>query len=132
MDLIATAKFPYGRRSLVAGDKFTASDEDARILKGVGKARDVPTTRTGPAPAPTVAQPQAGGADQPSAGSAAPSSQAGDATQDDDLVALRAEYQRVKGEAPDGRWTARRLRSEIAAVSQKPGEYSRRDMRAAD
>lgn len=41
MRLIATQSFPYGGRDLKPGDPFeSASDEDARILKGVGKAAD--------------------------------------------------------------------------------------------
>lgn len=41
--LVALQDFPYagGRLQLKAGDRFEpVSDEDARILKGVGKARD--------------------------------------------------------------------------------------------
>lgn len=40
MKLIATQEFSYGGKSLKPGDPFeSATDEDARILKGVGKAR---------------------------------------------------------------------------------------------
>lgn len=40
MKLIATQEFPYGGKELKPGDPFeSATDEDARILKGVGKAR---------------------------------------------------------------------------------------------
>lgn len=39
MRLVAVQEFPYGGRNLKPGDPFEASDEDARILKGVGKAR---------------------------------------------------------------------------------------------
>lgn len=45
MDLIATQSFTYdsGRRSFKPGDRFRAlSGEDARILKGLGKAIDDP------------------------------------------------------------------------------------------
>lgn len=45
MDLIATQTFTYdsGRRALKPGDRFRAlSGEDARILKGLGKAVDDP------------------------------------------------------------------------------------------
>lgn len=37
--LIATQSFPYANRSLKAGEPFEASDTDAKILTGVGKAR---------------------------------------------------------------------------------------------
>jgi hypothetical protein len=41
MKLIAKQAFHYADRALKAGDEFTAaSSEDARILKGVGKAED--------------------------------------------------------------------------------------------
>lgn len=40
MKLIATQEFTYADVPLKVGDKFDASDEDARILKGAGKARD--------------------------------------------------------------------------------------------
>ena len=44
--LMATETFPYGvpQRVLKAGDEFECSAEDARILKTVGKARDLPTS----------------------------------------------------------------------------------------
>jgi hypothetical protein len=44
--LIATQSYPFGRRSLKAGDKFEASDEEARLLKGFGKARAVDATQS--------------------------------------------------------------------------------------
>lgn len=41
MKLIALQEFPYAGKALKPGDEFdSASNEDARILKGVGKARD--------------------------------------------------------------------------------------------
>lgn len=41
MKLIATQKFTYGNAVLKPGDEFhSSSDEDARLLKGFGKARD--------------------------------------------------------------------------------------------
>lgn len=43
MRLIATQEFVYGGKDLKIGDPFeSASDEDARLLKGFGKAKDVP------------------------------------------------------------------------------------------
>lgn len=46
MKLIATQEFPYGGKTLKPSDSFeSASDEDARILKGVGKAKDAPVAK---------------------------------------------------------------------------------------
>lgn len=40
MELIARRAFPYGRprRALARGDRFTASEKDARLLIAVGRA----------------------------------------------------------------------------------------------
>lgn len=46
--LVATQRFPYGGRDLGIGDEFDASDDDARILKGVGKAGDAPKRKPSP------------------------------------------------------------------------------------
>lgn len=44
---------------------------------------------------------------------------ADDGDDDSDLDALRSEYERVKGHAPDGRWRPKRLRAEIAAAGEE-------------
>lgn len=46
MELIAQKSLRYAGRSLVAGDKFEASDRDARLLKAIGKAADAPVRTT--------------------------------------------------------------------------------------
>lgn len=43
--LVATQEFPYADRSLNVGDDFMASAEDARMLKGFGKAEDAKPKR---------------------------------------------------------------------------------------
>lgn len=43
MRLIATKKITYAKKVLNPGDSFVASAEDARLLKGWGKARDYQT-----------------------------------------------------------------------------------------
>ncbi len=42
MRLVAVQKLYYGGRAIKAGAAFDASDEDSRILKGTGKAKDEP------------------------------------------------------------------------------------------
>jgi hypothetical protein len=42
MQLIAIKEFTYAKVPLKPGDPFRASAEDARILKGIGKAIDRP------------------------------------------------------------------------------------------
>lgn len=39
MRLIATQRFPYDNKALKVGDPFDASDKDAQMLIGFGKAR---------------------------------------------------------------------------------------------
>jgi hypothetical protein len=40
VELIATASYHYAGERLKAGDKFTATDRDARLLTLVGKAKE--------------------------------------------------------------------------------------------
>lgn len=40
--LIATVAFPYAGRSLAAGDRFDASERDARTLTLLGRAKVAP------------------------------------------------------------------------------------------
>lgn len=47
--LVATKDFPYAGKPLKPGDSFEASDNDAMILKGVGKAKDAPVSAAPPA-----------------------------------------------------------------------------------
>jgi hypothetical protein len=109
MRLIATDRFPYGRKDLRPGDSFeTDNDQDAKFLKGFGKAKDFPQ------PKPIGMEIKAPIVEEPT----------------EDITELRAEYERIKGTTPDGRWKADRLRAEIHAVSQR--QYIRRDLRAED
>lgn len=39
---------PYGGVVYRTGDRFFASDEDARLLKGFGKAKDAPVAQESP------------------------------------------------------------------------------------
>jgi hypothetical protein len=46
MRLVALTEFNYGDRDLKVGDTFEASSaEDARLLKGFGKAKDAPAVK---------------------------------------------------------------------------------------
>lgn len=58
MDLIATKSLVYASKRREVGEPFEASNRDGRILIAIGKAR-VPDS-VGPAPAPVVAEPDAG------------------------------------------------------------------------
>lgn len=40
--MIASDTFPYAGHDLKVGEEFDASDNDAKILKAVGKAQDAP------------------------------------------------------------------------------------------
>lgn len=49
MRLVAVQEMYYGTKNLKVGEAFdAASDEDARILKGTGKAKDAPPKRQAP------------------------------------------------------------------------------------
>lgn len=92
MKLVATKSMTYNTRRLLPGDLFEASPRDARLLKGIRKAKDAePEKDSAPkraAPAPS---------DEP--------------TLDD----LRAQAEALGIEA-DRRWGAKRLKDEIARV----------------
>lgn len=45
-DLIATRNLRYATRALTAGDPFQASNQDARILVAIKKARPAPVEQT--------------------------------------------------------------------------------------
>lgn len=55
-------------------------------------------------------------------GASADTSATGADDPDDDLVALRAEYEAVTGEPADRRWKPARLRKEIAAARDDEGD----------
>jgi hypothetical protein len=92
--LIATKPMTYATRRLQAGDAFDAPARDARVLLAIRKAK--------------------------AAGEAAPSPEAPEPpapAEDADLEALRAEAERL-GIDVDGRWGAKRLRSEIGRATK--------------
>lgn len=84
MDLIAKRSFRYGTRALTAGELFTASRRDARILKALKKAVDAPA-------APEPARDEG-----------------------PDLGALRERYSEIYGKRPYYGWDAETLVAKIA------------------
>ena len=90
-DLIATKAFKYATRRLLPGEHFTTkSERDARILVGIGKAQ-----RTGIVTSEIYW---------------------GGAPEEDDVAALRSEYQEKLGKRPYHGWDAETLREKIAAA----------------
>ncbi|MER2263509.1 hypothetical protein [Methylobacterium oxalidis] len=109
VDQIATKAMRYGGRVLKPGDTFQASRRDARVLQAIGKAERAPQAD----PAPPV-DPE-------------------EETKAAEIEQLRAAYEAVTGDAPDGRWGAAKLREKIAAATEpRGGSYQRRDLRAED
>ncbi|NLS07616.1 hypothetical protein HGP14_30600 [Rhizobium sp. P32RR-XVIII] len=101
MDLIATRRMTYGTRRLLPGDKFTASNANARVLIAVRKAKAAPT---GYEAQGTAHDPHAGAHERVGRDSAP-----GDA-----LADLRKEYHDVLGKRPFHGWDAETLRAKIA------------------
>lgn len=90
-NLIATKPLTYATRRLRAGEGFvTRSDKDARVLVAIRKATFAPDDDDVRAP-----HTAAGGADEFG------------------LEYLRAAYLQQKGEEPDKRWGAPRLKREL-------------------
>lgn len=64
MRLVAIQEVYYASRTRRPGDEFEASEQDGRILKGIGKAKDAPKIETEtmkappPPPAPASKQTQ--------------------------------------------------------------------------
>lgn len=89
-NMIAMKRMTYGTRRLKAGDPFTASRRDARVLDAIGKAtygtRDLIA-------APVERQPA------------------------DDMQALRARYQEVVGKRPFPGWDAAELQRRMDEAS---------------
>lgn len=95
-DLIATKALKYATRRLLPDDHFTTKNErDARILIGIGKARR---------------------ASLPQLDHDRDSREGGSKLSEENLTALRAEYQRVVGKRPFNGWDAATLREKIAAA----------------
>ena len=88
-DLIATRNLRYATRALTAGDPFQASNQDARILVAIKKARPAPVEQTGQQSSSDVAEHQA----------------------------LRDEATKL-GIAVGPRWGEKRLKDEIAKASR--------------
>lgn len=103
MRLRATREFRYNTRRLLAGDEFTASRRDGKVLVAIRKATAIRETADVPPPPPAVAE-QIGQAFGP-----LPS---------DELKALRQEYETRLGKRPFPGWSAEQLREKIAAANQ--------------
>lgn len=103
MKLRAVKSFRYATRRLLAGDEFTASNRDAKLLVAVRKATVVREPADVPPPPPAVAQ-QIG--------------QTFGALPSDELKALRQEYETRLGKRPFPGWSAEQLREKIAAANQ--------------
>lgn len=88
MDLIATRPMVYGTRRLSAGDRFTTSNMNGRLLIAIKKAKAAPDR-----------------AEAKHKASGAPA---------DGLAALRKEYQDVLGKRAFNGWDAETLQSKIA------------------
>ena len=106
--LIATKDLSYATRALKAGDPFTASHSDARVLIALGRAREVPQEQeqsTFKVPPPPVVQAQ----------TSMPTGESDDDDGDDNpLRALRAEYQEVVGKRAFPGWDETELRRRMA------------------
>lgn len=121
-ELIATKALTHAGRALRPGDRFHATEQWARIWRGIRKARpadDLPPQ----AQAVAVATP----APMPVKETPPPPPEV--EVEEDDIDALRAAYETATGERPDMRWRGTRLRSEIANAGRT---YQRRDMQAED
>lgn len=106
MRLIATKRFTYATRHLVAGDEFDASLRHARVLVAAGRARN-PNHRPLvdlPAPEPVVIA--------NIAATLAPTHGPGIAELRDEAAGLGVEF--------NGRWGAARLRAAIDAARETP------------
>lgn len=88
MDLIATRAMVYGTRRLLAGDRFTTSNMNGRLLIAIKKAKAAPDGAEAKGKAPD--------------------------TSADALTALRKEYHDVVGKRPFNGWDAETLQSKIA------------------
>lgn len=102
--IIATQRIPYGKRRYEAGEEIDcASEKDARLLVGIGKAKF--------------------------AGAGSPTDLPARAKPADDIASLRQAYETVVGKRPFTGWTAQELRGRMTA--HRNGQaYLRRDMRA--
>jgi hypothetical protein len=106
MRLKALKPMTYATRRLQAGDVFEAkSKRDHRVLLATRKVEAMREPASVPPPPPAVAKKIA-----EAVAPAAPPA-------DDDLAALRAEYERAVGRRPFMGWDAATLREKMAAAA---------------
>ncbi len=108
--MIASRPMTYGTRRLQAGDEFTASRRDARLLAATGRASLAQAGDDPPIAPKEEGQASKLAPEKPDDAKDAPDPEG------EDLKALRAEYQEVVGKRPFAGWDGDILREKIAAA----------------
>ncbi len=125
--MVAVKMLRYASRMMRRGEEFEATPKDAKVLSAVGLARIIEERETrvidtapkrkakqplpqdpGPAaPAPVLP------ASEPAPALPPLMPLVDDRSDQDEVDALAAEYEKLTGNAPDGRWRAARIEREI-------------------